>query len=127
MKIIKSKDLEFIPASHENLSDPGVWKKILFKKDDLADGRIQMINWAKLPAGHSFQAHYHEDMDEIFIIIQGQAEIKAGKEEAGLEKGDAVLIPMKEIHKMTNTGRGDVFYLVVGISRGQGGKTIAVV
>lgn len=126
MKIIKSKDLEFIPASHEDQSNPEVWKKVIFKKEDLAKGRIQMINWAKLPKGNTFVPHYHEDMDEIFIILNGQVTIYRGKEKASLKKGDAVLVPMKEIHKMRNTGRGDVYYLVIGISRGQGGKTVIV-
>lgn len=124
MVIIKSKDLEFIPASHEDQTNPQAWKKVLFKKEDLAEGRIQMINWAKLPTGNTFKPHYHEDMDEIFIILNGKAAIKVMDKEAILEKGDAVLIPLKKIHKMTNTGKEDVLYVVVGISHGQGGKTI---
>lgn len=124
MKIIKSKDLKFIPASHEDQANPEVWKKVLFKKEDLSEGRIQMINWAKLPPGNTFKPHYHEDMDEIFIILNGKAAIKVMDKEAILEKGDAVLIPMREVHQMTNLGKEDVYYLVIGISHGQGGKTI---
>lgn len=126
MIIIKSKDLEYIPASHEDQQNPEVWKKILFKREDLKEGRVQIINWVKLPVGNSFKAHYHEDMDEIFIIMNGKTIMKVDEEETSLEKGDAVLTPMKHIHKMTNIGDEDVLYIVVGISRGENGKTIVV-
>lgn len=126
MIVVKSKDLNYIPASHENQQNPEVWKKILFRKEELAKGRIQMISWAKLPKDNSFKAHYHESMDEIFIILNGKTIIKVANEEAELEKGDAVLIPAKLTHKMTNVCNEDVMYIVVGISGEQSGKTIAV-
>lgn len=126
MKIVRGKDLVYTPASHEDKNDPGVFKKVLYQKDDLTKGKIQMINWAKLKIGKTFQVHYHEDMDEIFIILKGKAKISIGKEEAELGKGDAVLIPMKSIHQMFNIGTEDVEYIAIGISLGKGGKTIVV-
>lgn len=127
MVIIRAKDLKYIPASHEDQNNPGVWKKILFKKAELVNGRIQMINWAKLPVGKTFLPHYHEDMDEVFIILNGKVKIKIDKEEAELEKGDAVVTPMKKVHQMSNICSEDVEYLVIGISRELNGKTINVI
>ena len=75
MKIIRTDDKSFIPASHENPLSPGVWKKVLFQRDELQPGTVQMVNWARLPVGNSFSAHYHEDMQEIFIIVAGEAEM----------------------------------------------------
>jgi mannose-6-phosphate isomerase-like protein (cupin superfamily) len=126
MKIIRGKDLEFIPASHEEQQNPEVWKKVLFVKDQLIDGRVQMINWAKLPVGKSFRRHYHEDMDEIFIILNGKIKMEVDEEQEELGKGDAILTPMKHSHKMTNISGEDVEYIVLGISLGQNGKTIMV-
>jgi len=51
-----------------------------------------MVNWASLGAGKQFARHYHEDMQEIFIIVQGEAEITVGDESATLCRGDAVVI-----------------------------------
>lgn len=125
MKKISFKDLVFLPASHENPKDPGVLKKILFgKKDLLFGGEIQMINWAVLRKGKSFIAHYHEDMNEVFIIVSGKVKIWVDKEEEILKEGDAVLVPMKKVHKMENISKEDVNYLVIGISLGKGGRTI---
>ena len=62
MKIVRFSDLSFIPASHEDPKDPGALKKILLKRDDLPAGRIQKINWARIPKGKTFAAHFHEFM-----------------------------------------------------------------
>ena len=126
MKIFRFKDIKFISASHENKKDPGVLKKILLKKKDLIKGRVQMINWAKLPKNDSFQPHYHEDMEEIFIILNGKVKITINKEKEILNKGDAVIIPIKNVHQMKNISNQDVEYIIVGISQEKGGKTIVV-
>ena len=51
MRTIRSADLPFVPAGHEDPQDPGVWKKVLLEKADLRAGHVQMVNWARLPAG----------------------------------------------------------------------------
>lgn len=125
MKTIIFKSLSFTPASHENQKSPGAFKKVLFTiKDFLPEGKIQMINWAKLPCGKAFACHFHEDMEEVFIISAGKVRLKVGKEIEKLEKGDAVLIPMGVSHQMENIGAEDADYIAIGISLGKGGKTI---
>lgn len=126
MKHILSSVLEYIPASHENPDAPGVFKKILLKRQDLVNGRIQMINWALLPAGKTFQRHYHEDMQEVFIMVQGTAKITIEQETEVLFAGDAVVIPIGHVHTMQNIGPDNVQYVVVGISTGDNGKTVIV-
>ncbi|MCL5432615.1 MAG: cupin domain-containing protein [Patescibacteria group bacterium] len=126
MKIVKAKKLKYIPASHEDKNNPGVFKKILFENRDFIDGKIQMINWAKLPVHKTFRQHYHEDMEEIFIVLKGKVTILIDQEKIELKKGDAVLVPMNKAHKMSNTGNTIVEYIVIGISLGKGGKTVVV-
>lgn len=126
MKIIRSKQLRFVPASHENPKSPGVWKKILLERKDLVRGRVQMVNLAKLPVGNSFNPHYHEDMEEVFIILKGKANIKVNSEEKLIEKGDVVVITTGEVHEMENIGSEAVEYIVLGISLEKHGKTVVV-
>ena len=85
-----------------------------------------MINWAILPEGRSFRAHYHEDMQEVFVIIKGLARITVDKDKAQIGAGDVVVIPRGGIHKMENIGEETVEYVVVGISEGKRGKTVVV-
>lgn len=126
MKIIRGQELEFIAASHEDPNDPGVWKKVLVKRDDLINGRIQMINWARMEVGKSFARHYHEDMEEVFIILSGEVKIDVGGEVAELKGGDAVLIPVKTKHEMSNTGPDIVEYIALGVSATGKGATVNV-
>ncbi len=126
MRIIRGSEIQFVPASHENPDNPGVLKRVLAKRDDLIDGRVQMINWASLPAGSSFRPHYHEDMEEIFIILSGHVEMTVDEVRNELRPGDAIVIAPTEVHTMKNLTDQDLEYIVMGISTGQGGQTVVV-
>ncbi len=126
MQIIRGDQIDFVPASHENAADPGVLKRVLATKDHLIAGRVQMVNWSRLPAGKSFQPHYHEDMQEVFIILNGTVEMTVTDLTCELNGGDAILISPREVHQMKNVCGTDVDYIVFGISSGQGGKTVNV-
>ena len=126
MRISASATRSFVPAGHENPLSPRVLKKILLEKADLQPGRIQMVNWASLGAGKEFARHYHEDMQEIFILVQGEAEITVGTETTTLHRGDAVVVDPLEVHQMRNAGTEAVEYLAIGITSEAGGKTVVV-
>lgn len=126
MRFIPADHQSFVPASHEDPQKPGVWKRVLAAREEMLPGHPQMINWARLPVGASFQRHYHEDMEEIFIMVRGVAEMQIEQEHVTLGPGDAVVVAPREVHAMTNVGDTDVEYVVVGISLDQGGKTVVV-
>lgn len=126
MRFIAADDCSFVPAGHENPTAPGVWKKVLFAKDDLFAGRIQMVNWAKLPSGHRFAAHYHEDMQEIFVMMAGNVQLSVDGRSLKMGPGDAVLIDAQEIHEMHNPGDQDAEYLAVGIAGTANGRTVVL-
>ena len=126
MRTIKLATRSFVPAGHENPLSPGVLKKVLLEKADLQLGRIQMVNWARLGVGKEFARHYHEDMQEIFVIVQGEAEITVGTQTDTLIRGDAVVIDPHEVHQMRNVGTEAVEYLAIGVTSDAGGKTVVV-
>ncbi|MBI2020753.1 cupin domain-containing protein [Candidatus Daviesbacteria bacterium] len=126
MQIVRFNDLKFIPASHENPKNPGAFKKILLKRDDLPAGRIQMINWAKIPRHKTFSPHYHEKMIEVFIIMNGKVKVKVDHEEAILEKGDMLIVKEDQVHTFENISNQDVNYFAMGIVTSEGGKTINI-
>ena len=116
MKIIRFHDVNEVPASHENLGDPGVMKRILFQRDDLFAGRIQMINWATLLPGKSFRTHFHEDMQEVFLMMADGAIAWVDGKEIILSRGDALVVDAKETHEMKNQGIASIDYIVLGIA-----------
>ncbi len=126
MKIIRGSEIDFIAASHEDPKNPGVLKRVLATRDDFVPGQIMMLNWARLPKGSSFAAHYHEDMQETFVILTGEVQMIVGEEAVDLNAGDAIVIDHQEIHQMHNRSDHDVEYIVFGVSTEEGGKTIVV-
>ena len=126
MQVVRGSEIQFTPASHEDPKKPGVLKRVLAQKSDLIRGQVQMVNWSNLPKDSGFQPHYHEDMQEIFIMLGGPVSMRVDEETVELQAGDAILIAPREVHEMKNVSDGDVEYVVFGISTEQGGKTIVV-
>lgn len=126
MRIIRSNDRAFVPAGHENPLSPGVLKKVLLEKADLQPGRIQMINWASLGPGKQFSLHYHEDMQEVFIMVQGEADITVGAIADTLRRGDTLVIDPREAHRMHNTTTETAEYIAIGITAETNGKTVVL-
>jgi mannose-6-phosphate isomerase-like protein (cupin superfamily) len=126
MKLVRATDRSFVPASHENPLAPGVWKKVLFDKTGFQPGQVQMVNWARLPGQSSFAPHYHEDMQEVFVLVEGVAEMTVAGQAVELRRGDAILVEPREVHRMRNAGQQDVEYLVFGVATGQTGRTVVV-
>jgi mannose-6-phosphate isomerase-like protein (cupin superfamily) len=126
MQIVRSQDLDFTAASHEDPNRPGVFKRVLATHSDFISGHVQMLNWARLPAGSSFRSHFHEDMQEAFLILSGHVRIEIEDESEELFSGDLVFIPPRAVHRMTNVGQADADYIVIGVSSGEGGRTVVV-
>ena len=126
MKFIPADNREFEPASHEDPRQPGVLKRVIAVKDQLLNGRVQMINWAQLPIDSSFRSHYHEDMEEVFVLLSGQAEMTVSGQPFPMGPGDTMVVGPREVHTMRNVGDQLVQYVVMGISLEQNGKTVVV-
>ncbi len=41
MRIIRSTESEFVPASHEDPKSPGALQRVVLGKDDLMEGKVQ--------------------------------------------------------------------------------------
>ena len=126
MQFISSRASGFVPAAHEDPLNPGVLKRVIATREQFQAGHVQMLNWARLPAGSSFQRHYHEDMQEIFVLLTGAVEMRCGADQTIMQPGDTVIVPAREPHQMKNIGLEAAEYLVFGISAGQGGKTVVI-
>ncbi len=126
MKIARFDDADYVAASHEDTNKPGVLKKVLFAQADLFPGQVQMVNWSLLPDGESFRPHFHEDMLEVFLLLNGEVEMVVDGSRFAIRRGDAILIEPREIHQMFNRCGQDVEYVVFGVSQETGGKTVVV-
>ena len=126
MKIVRGSEIQFVPASHEDPNDPGVLKRVLATAQDVIRGQVMMVNWSFLPVAKSFEPHYHEDMQEVFIVLNGHVTMTVNGESHDLRRGDSILIDPREVHQMENICQEDVEYVVFGVSTEEGGKTVNV-
>lgn len=72
------------------------------------------LELSKLAPGESgCPFHSHAAQWELFLILEGQATVRAGTETHRLAAGDAVLHPPGESHQITNAGDTELlFYLI---------------
>lgn len=75
--------------------------------------KILFIN---LPPGFKGEEEVHEDDDDLYIVIEGSAEVVTDGRTLTIKKGDLLHIPAKQVHKLSYTKNG-VKYIVVKIAR----------
>ncbi len=125
MKHIPVSD-SFVPASHEDASQPGVLKRVIATHRDFPAGQVMMVNWARLPGSSSFRRHYHEDMQEVFVLVAGHVRMTIDDARVEMAAGDTIIVEAHEIHEMLNLDNSAAEYIVFGISTGQDGQTVVV-
>jgi mannose-6-phosphate isomerase-like protein (cupin superfamily) len=65
-------------------------------------------------------------MAEVFMMVQGEVTMICGSESRLLRAGDLMLVSPGEEHEMRNESEFPAEYIVFGVSKDQGGKTIVV-
>ena len=71
----------------------------------------QSLAESRLPPGASTTPHYHPRAEEIYYILEGQGQMRIGREASSVGRGDAIAIPPGEIHQIMNTGRETLLFL----------------
>ncbi len=64
----------------------------------------QSLAEARLPAGTATTPHHHVVTEEIYYVLEGQAEMLLDDELQTVGPGDAIAIPPGVIHQIRNTG-----------------------
>ena len=67
---------------------------------------------ASLAPGKSIESHV-DPMEEIYFISKGEGEMTVGDETRHVVPGDAIWLPAKVPHALSNTGEEELFILVV--------------
>lgn len=73
--------------------------------------RNQSLAEAQLAPGVKTQAHFHPQSEEIYFVLQGQAQISLGGDVSTLNVGDAVVIPHGTPHQIRNIGSENLVFL----------------
>jgi len=68
--------------------------------------RLLTLNYSVFEPGVEFPQHVHPRSDDIFLVLQGQCDVRQGDRRTPLLVGQAVFIPAGQIHGGTATGEG---------------------
>jgi uncharacterized cupin superfamily protein len=72
------------------------------------------IEQAKLPPGATnFPFHAHAAQWEVYLVLSGSGELRAGDTTTPINTGDAFVCPPGEAHQLKNTGKSDLVYYVI--------------
>lgn len=79
---------------------------------DARDGGAsnQSLAEAELGPGQTTRRHYHARTEEIYVLLEGEAQMEVEGERGPVAPGDAVLIPAGARHDIT-AGPGGVRFL----------------
>lgn len=104
-------NIEEMPLE-DSKSHPGVLKKRTLLKDK---GSLVSSSEAYLGPGKKVDAHEHEDMEEMFYILEGSGIARVGSEEEAIKKGDVIFIPINNPHALENTGNDVLRFITIGL------------
>jgi len=73
--------------------------------------RSQSLAEARLAPGGATVPHHHAVTEEIYYILEGNAEMTLGHETRTVSPGDAIAIPPGQRHTIRNIGPGELVFL----------------
>jgi len=59
--------------------------------------------------------HLHEDVEEVYYVIEGTGRITIGDEEKNVTAGDVIYIPPRKIHTLIQSGVKPLRFITVSI------------
>ena len=66
----------------------------------------QSLAEATLEPGQATQRHYHREAEEIYFVLEGEAEMELEGDRARVDPGTAIPIPSGSRHQIRNVGAG---------------------
>ncbi len=94
MDLKNISEIEFSNSSH-----PGQIKKVIFHGSEMTS-LVTQVAYAELRTGDIVEEHYHESMEEVFLILEGECEFCLDEVSHLLKKDDVIKIAPKIKHKL---------------------------
>ncbi len=73
-------------------------------KTTVASGESLFAGLNSFEPGQEHAAHTHQGQDKLYLVLEGQADVRVGNEEELLSQGDAAFAPSGVVHSIRNPG-----------------------
>ncbi len=118
-RIINVDDLEFQPRPTAMGAAPPRYDATIARASLLVGAEKLGYSMVKLPPGENraYPFHNHRMNEELFIVWEGNGEVRIGDRRLPIQKGDFIACPAGDAltaHQIVNTGDGELTY--IGIS-----------
>ncbi len=109
-KVFDVNNLDEIPA----FSPPDHTKTIDKKLVSEETGARNLAIWhGEVGSGGKGKMHVHEEMEQAFYILDGEARFEIDGEEHRVRKGNLVFVPQNKPHQMTSVGDTALKVLII--------------
>ncbi len=107
--IVRNLEHPEVKATRYCAHDEGIAHMIL---DTRHLETLMFLAHASLAPGKKLSSHV-DPMEEIYIIQTGHGRMQVGQDSSEVKPGDAIHIPIGQLHELTNTGDEELTLLVV--------------
>jgi len=89
-------------------------------------GRLLGVLDTTLENGAAITPHLHENIEEVYYVIEGTGRMTIGDEEKKVAAGDVIYIPPKKIHTLVQSGEKPLRFITVSIDLSEAARHGAV-
>ena len=82
-------------------------------KVDVARGETLFVGLNCFEPGLEHSAHAHAGQDKLYVVLEGEGEVRVGGEAERVSSGDAAFAPAGVVHSIRNTGVGRLVVMAV--------------
>jgi mannose-6-phosphate isomerase len=81
--------------------------------ENLLDAEYCKVKQIIIKPGQAPSYQYHFKRSEVWVVVQGEGELKMNDEIQSVRKWDAVIVPVEAKHQIKNTGTEDLIFIEV--------------
>lgn len=109
MKHVRVDELPEQPVSH----NASIRKRVMLQAGEIP--HVTGFSQAIFPPGEVAGLHVHDDMHELFFIMQGSGHMRVNDNEFPLSEGSCIQVAPGEAHEIINSGETDLVICYFGV------------
>jgi len=76
------------------------------------ESSFSFAQFNRIPPGGANETHNHDDIEKVHFVLQGEAVVECGAEQAAVKCGDFFFLPVHLAHAVRNVGANELQMIV---------------